>query len=231
MAEPDARRFEEIGAGRVRVLGNLKLDRAAPTDPALAGALRRELGLEQRPVFIAGSVREGEEGPVLDAVIRIATKIEGLYSIIAPRHPDRVAHIRDMAAGLGVSWAMRSSPRPDADLLIVDTMGELSSLYGVADCAFVGGSLTDLGGQNILEPVAWGVPTLHGPYMDNFSWALEAVRGRTLVVNDPRELAETSIRMLSDREGSRRLGLEARQALEASRGVTGRYMEALERYI
>jgi 3-deoxy-D-manno-octulosonic-acid transferase len=68
-----------------------------------------------------------------------------------------------MAQGLGVKWALRSSPEPAADLLIVDTMGELFTLYGISDAAFVGGSLLDMGGQNILEPVAWGVPTVHGP--------------------------------------------------------------------
>ncbi len=180
MASVDAERFRGIGAGDVKVLGNLKLDNLATGDRSRADALRGELGIGDRPVFIAGSVREGEEQSVVDAIIRTAARVPGLYSIVAPRHPDRIAYIRDMAQGLGVKWALRSSPEPAADLLIVDTMGELFTLYGISDAAFVGGSLLDMGGQNILEPVAWGVPTVHGPFMDNFTWALEAVHGHTL---------------------------------------------------
>ena len=228
MASVDAERFRGIGAGDVKVLGNLKLDNLATGDRSRADALRGELGIGDRPVFIAGSVREGEEQSVVDAIIRTAARVPGLYSIVAPRHPDRIAYIRDMAQGLGVKWALRSSPEPAADLLIVDTMGELFTLYGISDAAFVGGSLLDMGGQNILEPVAWGVPTVHGPFMDNFTWALEAVHGHTTVVKDARELADAVTGMLLDRDSSRAGGLRAREALTSSSGVTGRYLAALE---
>ncbi len=231
MASVDAERFRRIGAGDVQVLGNLKLDNLATGDRSRADALHRELGIGDRPVFIAGSVREGEEQSVMDAIIRTAARVPGLYSIVAPRHPDRIAHIRDMARGLGVKWALRSSPEPAADLLIVDTMGELFTLYGISDAAFVGGSLLDMGGQNILEPVAWGVPTVHGPFMGNFTWALEAVRGHTTVVKDARELADAVTGMLLDRDASRADGIKGRNALEASSGVTGRYCAALEPYL
>ncbi len=228
MASVDAERFRGIGAGDVKVLGNLKLDNLATGDRSRADALRGELGIGDRPVFIAGSVREGEEQSVVDAIIRTAARVPGLYSIVAPRHPDRIAYIRDMAQGLGVKWALRRSPEPAADLLIVDTMGELFTLYGISDAAFVGGSLLDMGGQNILEPVAWGVPTVHGPFMDNFTWALEAVHGHTTVVKDARELADAVTGMLLDRDSSRAGGLRAREALTSSSGVTGRYLAALE---
>ena len=228
MASVDAERFRGIGAGDVKVLGNLKLDNLATGDRSRADALRGELGIGDRPVFIAGSVREGEEQSVVDAIIRTAARVPGLYSIVAPRHPDRIAYIRDMAQGLGVKWALRSSPEPAADLLIVDTMGELFTLYGISDAAFVGGSLLDMGGQNILEPVAWGVPTVHGPFMDNFTWALEAVHGHTTVVKNARELADAVTGMLLDRDSSRAGGLRAREALTSSSGVTGRYLAALE---
>lgn len=231
MASVDADRFRGIGAGDVQVLGNLKLDNLATGDRWRADALRRDLGIGDRPVFIAGSVREGEEKPVIDAVIRIAARIPGLYSIIAPRHPDRIPFIADTARGLSIRYTLRSSPDPAADLLIVDTMGELFTLYGMSDAAFVGGSLVDLGGQNILEPVAWGVPTVHGPSMGNFTWALEAVQGHTITVKDARELAGTVTGMLLDRDASRADGLKARNALEASSGVTGRYLAALEPYL
>lgn len=231
MAADDAQRFASIGARDVQVLGNLKLDQVARGDEARRDAVRGELGIGDRPVFIAGSVREGEEAPVVDAYLRITTRIPGLYGIIAPRHPDRIPYIRDMAQGLGIKWATRSRPDPGADLLIVDTMGELFTLYGLSDAAFVGGSLLDMGGQNILEPVAWGVPTLHGPFMSNFTWALEALGGHTTVVRNARELAEAAAGMLTDREASRSAGMAAREALLSSSGVTLRYLDVLESYL
>jgi 3-deoxy-D-manno-octulosonic-acid transferase len=234
MAGDDAQRFRGIGARDVHVLGNLKLDLVASGDKALSEALLRELGIGDRPVFIAGSVREGEEQPVVDAIIRITNRIPDLYSIIAPRHPDRVQYIADMAAGLGIRWGLRSrstTGQPGIDLLIVDTMGELFTLYGISDAAFVGGSLLDMGGQNILEPVAWGVPTLHGQSMGNFVWALDAVKGLTTTVKDARGLADSVIAMLVDQKASKARGLEAREALRSSRGVTKRYLHALEPYL
>lgn len=234
MSGEDAQRFRSIGARDAQVLGNLKLDLVASGDKALSEALRRELCIGDRPVFIAGSVREGEEQPVVDAIIRITTRIPDLYSIIAPRHPDRVQYIADMAAGLGIRWGLRSrgaTGQDGIDLLIVDTMGELFTLYGISDAAFVGGSLLNLGGQNILEPIAWGVPTLHGKSMDNFVWALDAVKGLTTTVKDARGLADAVMAMLMDRKASRARGLEAREALRSSRGVTERYLHALEPYL
>ncbi len=231
MAGADAERFRSIGARDVQVLGNLKIDHVAAVDPPKADALRTELGIGDRPVFIAGSVREGEERIVVEAVIRIATAIPGLYSIIAPRHPDRVAFIADMARGLNIDFRIRSEGGAGGDLLVVDTMGELFTFYGISDAAFVGGSLLDMGGQNILEPVAWGVPTLHGPFMGNFSWALDAVQGRTTVVRDARELARAVTAMLRDRDTSRAQGGAAREALLSSTGVTGRYFAVIEPYL
>ena len=165
---------------------------------------------------------------VVDAIIRAASSIKGLYSIIAPRHPDRIEYIAQMAAGLDIKWGLRSKGAKDVDLLIIDTMGELFRLYGVSDAAFVGGSLVDLGGQNILEPVAWGVPTMHGPHMDNFTWALDAVKGNTFVVRDARGLAEAIIKILKNLDGSREKGKRALDALKGEQGVTDRYIQALE---
>jgi 3-deoxy-D-manno-octulosonic-acid transferase len=228
MAGPDAQRFSALGALKVEVLGNLKLDAVPASGNPEEATLRESLGSGSRPIFIAGSVREGEEAMVVDAVIRAASSIKGLYSIIAPRHPDRIEYIAKMAAQLDIKWGLRSKGVKNVDLLIIDTMGELFNLYGISDVAFVGGSLVDLGGQNILEPVAWGVPTIHGPYMDNFTWALDALKGNTFVVRDACELAEIIIKILNDLDGSRDKGKKALNALKAERGVTNRYIRALE---
>jgi len=228
MAEDDAERFRSIGASEVQVLGNLKLDQVAVGDKNRRDALRRELGITDRPVFIAGSVREGEEKEIVDAIIRVASRVRGLYSIIAPRHPDRIQYIKDMAQGLNIKWGLRSAGGTGVDLLIVDTYGELFILYGLSDAAFVGGSLVDRGGQNILEPIAWGVPTLHGPHMDNFTWALDIVKDFTVVVRNARELANAAVAIFEKKQGMEEIGLRARQAMEKRRGITDRYLGALD---
>jgi 3-deoxy-D-manno-octulosonic-acid transferase len=235
IAEEDASRFRSIGAADVQVLGNLKLDQVAAGDKARSDKvhldkLRQELGIGDRPVFIAGSVREDEEKEVVDAIIRIATKIPSLYSIIAPRHPDRIDLIKNMAQGLNINWGLRSTGATGIDLLIVDTMGELFTFYGVSDVAFVGGSLANLGGQNILEPIAWGVPTIHGTHMENFSWALNAVKGYTLMVNNSIELAGAVVDILQNGRFSE-LGMKAKDALQSKSGVTQRYLNEISPYL
>jgi 3-deoxy-D-manno-octulosonic-acid transferase len=231
MAEGDAARFRDIGARDVQVIGNLKLDQVATGDKTKAEALRQELGVGDRPVFIAGSVREGEETEVMDAIIQIAMKIPNNYSIIVPRHLNRIDYIKDIALRRSIKWALRSKPVPTADLLIVDTVGELFTLYGMSDAAFVGGSLINLGGQNILEPIAWGVPTLHGPYMSNFAWAQEAVNGHTTLVKNSRELAHAVCGMLLDRNASRSRGFKAKEVLLSWSGVTQRYISAINPFL
>lgn len=231
IAHQDAERFRDLGARDVHVLGNLKLDAVALADRAKASALRAELGIGRRPVFIAGSVREGEEAIVMDAAIRIAEHIPELYTIVAPRHPDRVGPVLETARGLDISLGLRSRGETGRHGLVLDTMGELFTFYGASDAAFVGGSLVDLGGQNILEPVAWGVPTLHGPSMDNFTWALEAVQGHTIVVKDSRDLARAVIDILRDPDARRSRGEAARKALAKAAGVTHRYLEAIGPYM
>ncbi|MGC9324701.1 MAG: 3-deoxy-D-manno-octulosonic acid transferase [Desulfomonilia bacterium] len=231
MSGDDAKRFSRLGAGDVQVLGNLKLDAIGTADPCEVAGLRAELGIGTRPVFIAGSIREGEEESVIEAVVHARSQIRDLFTIVAPRHPDRVDRVRSLAERSGIRTTLRSSLEQNSDLLVVDTMGELFRLYGISDVAFVGGSLVDLGGQNILEPVAWGVPTLHGPHMDNFTWALEVVRGHTVGVASPRELADAVVTILRNREGYTEMTNRARAALLEAHGVTDRYVHALEPFL
>ncbi len=228
MASDDARRFAGLGALRVEVAGNLKVDASPPIDPEARTALREVLGGGQRPVFVAGSVREGEEEAVIAALLEARRRVPGLLCVLAPRHPERIGLIQNLAREAGLSWGLRSCPRSGEDLVIVDTVGELFTLYGTADVAFVGGSLLPLGGQNILEPVSWGVPTLHGPHMDNFTWALAAVDNATLTVVDAAELGAKVAEVLERPADFAALACEARQALQSSRGVTEHYAAAIE---
>lgn len=226
IAAEDAERFMELGARRVEVLVNLKFDTMRVSDPGKAHAIKASLQCGDRPIFIAGSVREGEESLVMEAVRAAIERVPQLYAIIAPRHAERIPLITGLAESAGISWGLRSRGG-QGDLLIVDTVGELFDLYGVAQAAFVGGSLVALGGQNILEPIAWGIPTIHGPHMENFLWALEVVQGSTHVVNDAAELGRTIADIIMQPERYIAMAQGARAKLETARGGTDRYLCAL----
>jgi 3-deoxy-D-manno-octulosonic-acid transferase len=231
MAEGDGRRFAALGARHVEILGNLKLDSVRDVDMSRRIALKKELGLVRRPVFIAGSIREGEESDVLDAVTYSAPQVQGLFSIVAPRHPQMLSKLIDLCEGKKLKWGLKSKMPKDTDILFVDTMGELFDLYGIADVAFVGGSLKNLGGQNILEPIAWGVPTIHGAYMSNFTWALDVVKGYTVVVKNTRELGRAIVDMFKNRKQSEELGRNAMNALRKKQGITQRYRREISIYL
>jgi 3-deoxy-D-manno-octulosonic-acid transferase len=231
ITEGDGRRFAALGAPHVEILGNLKLDSVRNVDMSRSIALEKELGLEKRPVFIAGSIREGEESDILDAVTYAASQVQNLFSIVAPRHPQMLSTLIDLCKGKKFKWGLKSKMPKDTDILFVDTMGELFDLYGIADVAFVGGSLKDFGGQNILEPVAWGIPTIHGPYMANFTWALDVVKGYTVVVKNTRELGRAIVDMVKDREKSEELGRNAMDALRKKQGITQRYRGEISLYL
>jgi 3-deoxy-D-manno-octulosonic-acid transferase len=226
IAAEDASRFKILGAQRVDVLGNLKFDAMCASDTGRARAIRASLRCGDRPVFIAGSVREGEEAMVMDAIGSVKDRVPGIFAIIAPRHAERIPLIIDLAKTAGLAWGLRSRPGGE-DLLIIDTVGELFDLYGAAQAAFVGGSLVDLGGQNILEPIAWGIPTIHGPHMQKFTWALDAVKGHTIVANDATELGQAIADILMRPERYAAMAQGAREKLIMARGGTERYLNAI----
>ncbi len=226
----DAARFSALGAGDVKVVGNLKLDSMKLPELARREPLKQKLGILDRPVFIAGSIREGEERYVVDAIKYASLRIPRLFSIVAPRHPDRVGYIMDMIGAFNIRGDLKSSGNVDVDLVVVDTFGELFDIYGISDVAFVGGSLIDLGGQNILEPVAWGVPTIHGAYMDNFIWAVDAVDGFTIQVDNPDELGRVVCKVFDNIDSYRDMAIKARKCLRKASGVTDQYMDVLSRY-
>lgn len=226
IATEDASRFKTLGAQRVGIVGNLKFDAVRAPDSGRVPAIKTSLRCGDRPVFIAGSVRKGEEALVIDAVRLAKARVPCIFPIIAPRHAESLPVLIDLAGHAGLSWSLRSRPRGE-DLIIIDTVGELFDLYGAAQAAFVGGSLVDLGGQNILEPIAWGIPTIHGPHMHNFKWALDAIEGNTIVVKDPAELGQTVADILVHPERYALMAQKARENLIRARGSTQRYLAAI----
>jgi 3-deoxy-D-manno-octulosonic-acid transferase len=226
ISETDGERFSSIGARHVKVIGNIKFDAVKSADVFKKITLKKDMNALGRKVFIAGSVREGEEKFVVDAIKSASSAIPGLLSIIAPRHPDRVELLCETLKNAGLPYSLRSSRNP-SDIVIVDTMGELFSLYGASDVAFVGGSLVDLGGQNILEPIAWEVPTIHGQYMSNFNWALDVVGQWTIKVENPENLGTVIFDIFDNLDRYREIAGRALLSISKFKGISMQYAEEI----
>lgn len=230
--EEDATRFSSLGARRVATLGNLKLDAPFPAgDPERIEDFRR--AIDGRPVWLAASTHPGEEKIVVAAHRELAPNLDGLITIIVPRHPDRGPHVRAIAGAAGVRAAARShgDPMPEGSAVyIADTLGELGLFYRIARVAFIGGSLVDRGGQNPIEAVRLGTAILHGPDTPNFAEVydvLDRSRGAR-VIRDARDLANSVFELLTDNVVRRAQCDAAEAALVPLSGALDRTIEALE---
>ena len=230
-SEDDARRLAVLGAGEVRVTGNVKFDVAPPLEQLELGqSLRRGFG-EARPVLLAASTREGEEALLLDALEGIAAP--GLLTVIVPRHPQRFDEVARLLEARGVRYQRRSAnavTAPDTRVVLGDSMGEMFAYYAACDFAFIGGSLLPLGGQNLIEACAVGKPVLIGPSTYNFADAVElAVQaGAAIQVPDPAALAREAGRLLRDPAAARRMSQAALAFANAHRGATARVLELIK---
>lgn len=169
----DARRLGEAGAGDVAVTGNLKFDVRAGEDVVARGRMLRDLFGAQRAIWIAASTRESEEAMILDALARRPLPAHVL-TLIVPRHPQRFDEVAALLEARKLPFVRRSADAPaapDTRYVLGDSLGELLAYYAAVDVAFVGGSLAPLGGQNLIEPIAVGTPTLIGPHTFNFAEA------------------------------------------------------------
>ncbi len=209
---PDqARRLAALGARAPAAPGNLK--RAAePASPNPAALAELRAGLGTRPRWLAASTHPGEEAAAASVHTSLAPRFPGLATLIAPRHPERGdAVARELRArGLAVARRSRGEPfRPETDVYILDTLGELSLLYSVAEIAFVGGSLTPCGGHNPVEPGHFGCAVLHGPDMANAGDLVAELDGAGRVA-DIAELREAVAALLADPAARDRAGRRAR---------------------
>jgi 3-deoxy-D-manno-octulosonic-acid transferase len=252
--ESDAQRIRALGApsNRTVVSGNLKYDMALPEPTALSTWLEEECKRRQRwPVIVAGSVVATEEPLTLIAFGVVQGDFPKALLVLAPRKPERFAaaatfidesHRRFVRrsdlpiAGPGITPKASANSHgipDDATVLLLDSIGELASLYRVADGAFVGGSLVDAGGHNILEPAAFGKVPVFGPSMENF--AAIAARfvdaGAAVQVGSPEDAGVEWIELLKNRDKMKRMGDTARQLVESSRGALDRALAEVARQL
>jgi 3-deoxy-D-manno-octulosonic-acid transferase len=231
-SEEDADRLRELGArsDSLVVTGNVKYDLPSPrTEPA---ALRDRLQLPaERPVFVAGSTAPSEEALVLQAFEHARRERPDTLLVLAPRHVARTREVADLVASRGLRWVCYSTGDPvgAADVLLVDTVGDLAAMYQLAGVAFVGGSLVPVGGHNVLEPAAVAVPVLFGPHTDHVREPAEALEGSggAIRVRDADELGRITGQLLLDENRRRDVGLLGRQLVEANRGALARSVSLL----
>jgi 3-deoxy-D-manno-octulosonic-acid transferase len=254
-SEEDGRRLVEMGAraGSVRVVGNLKYDVRAPKESRVAELIRAAAA--GRPIVVAGSTvgrkKDGalsEEEMVIQAWAGALRREFGTVLVLAPRHAERFAEAESVAmefrlvrasdagsAGEGTpsfaEGAKDGAPNlwAGAEVVLLNTIGDLAAVYGVADVAFVGGSLVRRGGHNPLEPAQFGVPVVMGPSYENFRdvvGKMQAADGIRIVQNGD-ELAAAFIELLTDRESARAMGERGRRVFEDQQGATGRVVAAL----
>ena len=237
--QKDAERLRAIGctSDRVSVAGNLKFD-VRPAEEDEATQILRSLAVGFR-IVVAGSTLEGEESALLEVWPQLLPTDSQLLLVLAPRHPERFASVEAMLNQSGISWTRRSDwhSRPPTGIasgqaILLDTIGELASIYSLASVAFVGGSLVKAGGHNPLEPAQFGVPIVMGPNYETFRDITEdLIAGKALQIAQPDNLAATLVQLLSDAAEASAMGARARDVFEQQAGATTRCVEAIRELI
>jgi 3-deoxy-D-manno-octulosonic-acid transferase len=243
-SDESAQRLIDLGAdpARVTVTGSLKFDSLQMPTPVAhgkprVGVLRCFQISSARVVVVAGSTMKGEEAAVFRAFARIKSIAAGALLIVAPRHAPRFDEVERMAGDEGFTVVRRSNLRTDddprADVVVLDTIGELAQVYQLATVVFVGGSLADYGGHNILEPAVFGKPIVFGPHMYNFKEISETflANAAAIQVQNEREFEETLRNLVTDPVSRARLGAAARALIDTNRGAKDKTLAVIDQLL
>ncbi len=214
------------------VAGNLKFDVKPPADTLEKGLQLRKLLGEKRTIFLAASTRDGEEALILDAI-----KGLDVLTVIVPRHPQRFNEVAALIKKQGLNYARRSeltTPiNQNVSVMLGDSMGELFTYYAACDFTFIGGSLLNYGGQNLIEAASLGKPILVGPHTFNFAEATKNAidAGAAILVKDLRELREKLQYLQQDLAQREKMHVAALAFNQASAGVAERMMPLINKYL
>lgn len=237
--EDTARRFAALGMpeSRMTVTGSLKFDLTLPADlPQRVGGLRADWQLAGRPVWVAASTHEGEDAVVLEVFGQARRRFPNLLLILVPRHPERFERVAELLQKQDCRYVRRSlgqAVTTDTQVLLGDSLGELLLWLGLADVAFVGGSLVPVGGHNPLEPAALAVPVLTGPVMFNFQQITETLvqAGALAQAEDAFSLLARLTEWLSAPEQARAAGAAGAAVVAANRGALARHLKLVSRLL
>lgn len=232
----DAARILDLGAPKkkVSVVGSLKfaVERAGSRSENIS-----RFSVSDRQVFVAGSSHRGEEAVLLRALQLARARMPRLMMVLAPRHPERFSEVEKLLSESSLSFERKTRLHPDQyfqkDVLLLDTIGDLTEFFNAADVAFVGGSLVDAGGHNILEPARCRKPVLFGPYMGNFKTIAQGMKlnGGAIEVHGAEDLARVLVELLADAEARQRIGQSAADFAAAHQEALTRNLSLARRYL
>jgi len=238
----DYQRVIDIGADPQKVLitGNMKFDQRTPD---ISDRYKEELlnglnlGLEDK-IFIAGSTHWPEEGIILEVFQQLIKEYSNLILILAPRHPERFSEIEKLVKKKGLTVYRKSQIKKHqhslrSQVILLDTIGELAQFYSIGDIIFVGGSLVNIGGHNILEPLVYKKPVIFGPYTQNVSEFVNIVieAGAGILVNTKDDLLFQAQKLLSNKEEAQLRGERGFQVIKVSQGATEKNFAIIKRFL
>ena len=233
--DQSSERFLLLGAQQDKVIttGNLKFDSNESSSPEITKSLQNIVG--ERKVVVFASTRDGEEKQIIQSYLRLKLKLQAIMLII-PRHPERFDEVFNLVNENKLNVKRRSDELKCDDMtefLIGDSMGEMMSYYSICDIAFIGGSLSNTGGQNMLEAAASSKPIIYGPSVFNFEEVSKILieSNSALQVNNVDELMQAISDLLSDNEKREKLGLNAKACFESHRGAVNRTMKLIKLHI
>lgn len=235
----DKERFIALGAKKEKVVvtGNIKLDEVERLESTTNSKICNLKIREKSKVIVAGSIRKGEIGIIIDAYERILEVLPQVDLVIAPRHLENTGKIIEYLEKREITYMLRSNYRQviknKGNVIILDTIGELFTVYSIADVVFLGSSMVPLGGQNPVEPAMWEKPIITGPSYEDFSYIFEELikRNAVTLVRDTKELLKALNELLKDDEKARIMGRRAKEIIEGLRGATERNVELILSYI
>ncbi len=240
--EQDKVRIMELGAEKrkVTVTGNTKFDALVSKEENIdiKNKFVKIFCIEKNDkVIIAGSTHKGEEEKALDAFQYICKKVTNVVLILAPRHPERLPEVTKLLEDRNIDYVLRSTSdrnkRDKQQVIILDTIGELSKLYTMADVVFIGGSLVPTGGHNVIEPASLGKPVVFGPYMYNFTESAKLLlecKG-AIQISDESELAACLLKLILNPEDAKQIGGIAKKAVQENKGASKRNLEIVSGFL
>lgn len=230
----DAARFIALGApkSKVHMSGNIKFDLDIPTSINTDVAQIIHRAGDARPIVIAASTHAPEEALLLEQLPALKQRVPNVLFLIAPRHPERFMDVFHVSQRMGFHTGLRSQANtvtPECDVVIVDSLGELLSVYALSDVAFIGGSLVPIGGHNVLEAIAMKVPTITGLFYHHFQAIVDALSAQNAIVlaDNPKDVMENARRLLIHPHQSQALVDAGSDVLHSNRGALTRFLKAL----